>query len=81
VTSLRRTPRLPRCGFCGVEFTPEFANRGSLYCCRSHRQRAYEQRQTDSQLAVLRKANRALRAENGFLRSELFRLDPHWEDE
>lgn len=79
VTTPRRTPRRPKCGYCGVEFTPEFPDRGTLYCCRSHRQRAYEKRGTESQLAVLRQANRALKAENRILRAELTRLDPDWE--
>ena len=39
---MRRRSR--RCKWCRVRFTPSRRGRSQLYCCRSHRQRAYEQR-------------------------------------
>lgn len=38
------TKKRPRCGFCKLRFKPPVRGRPSIYCSRSHRQRAYEQR-------------------------------------
>ena len=42
VTECHGDPR--RCKWCRERFTPSRRGRAQLYCCRSHRQRAYEQR-------------------------------------
>jgi hypothetical protein len=43
--------RRPRCDFCGRAFTPRRRQgRPQLYCCSSHRQRAYELRRARAQM-------------------------------
>lgn len=58
-----------RCAFCDKEFTAPPAQR-ALYCCRSHRQRAYEARRIP--VLVLELAR--LQTENAKLKSLLTRL-------
>lgn len=67
----RRT-RQPTCAFCGAAFTPgPDARTRPRYCCRSHRQRAYEARQRDAALTELKLRLRAARADNRWLRALL----------
>jgi hypothetical protein len=64
----------PRCEYCGSEFDPPQPMRGQpRYCCRAHRQRAYEQRQSDRRVADCEKRNRRLRDDLAVLRRLLAR--------
>ncbi|MDP9101551.1 MAG: hypothetical protein M3N21_05340 [Actinomycetota bacterium] len=66
------TRRQSTCAFCGSAFTPgPDARTTPLYCCRSHRQRAYEIRQRDAQLAELISRLRDARGDIRWLRRVL----------
>lgn len=60
------------CAYCGQPFAagPD-ARTPPRYCSRSHRQRAYEARQHDQQLATLTEQLRTLRSDNRWLRALL----------
>jgi hypothetical protein len=64
-----RRIRPPTCGFCGETFIPSpNARTRQQYCRPSHRQRAYEARQVQTQLAELKAQLRQVRLQNRLLR-------------
>lgn len=76
----RRT-RPPKCAYCGAVFTPSpDARTRPLYCSRSHRQRAYEARQVQTQVAALKTRLRTAQLQVRLLRALLIEhgidLDP-----
>jgi hypothetical protein len=61
-----------RCAYCGCAFDPPRPLRGTpRYCCRAHRQRAYERRQSDQRVADYERRNRRLRNDLTLLRHVL----------